>query len=581
MFRLAVCATLVFVFWTNSAQAESEAAPNPPSSGELAGLPPEVQADLLAIELETAIKAGDRQATAAHLAALKPLADKTAKGFWFIQGKALAARDWLAEAKTALEAYLSRAGREGKHYKEALTLYAGVSKQAAAAKAKAESPEAKFAVGKRLFEQGDQAGARKALETYLAKVGRKGKHYKEALKLYVEVEAAAEPKKQAPAPKAKNDGVSNAYVELAKRSLKKDDLAGARKYLQSYFAKNKPNSMFYKEALKLNSEVEAASGLKKEAPAPRPILKNSVSVAWTLHARKEFCDLFNENTPSHGITCAKAAKSGSVYNINAIRQGDLDVGITQSHWQHRAYHGTWQYRAHRDTENKKFPEGAFKNLRALFSLDALHFNVIARKSSNYKGLRDLKDGRIWAVDPQRAKRKRENYRLGLMKHVLAQTFFKASNFSFPDSLGQRYVADALCDAQIDAYIEIGGHPHDFIERAARKCPIQIVPIDPGTIRKLVAVHPYYALATVPRGLYWKQIENAVTTFGLGQTIVSSTNTSERLVYELVKAVFEKLGQIRKWNDRYKSLKARRMIRDYLSAPLHPGALRYYREKGWM
>ena len=71
------------------------------------------------------------------------------------------------------------------------------------------------------------------------------------------------------------------------------------------------------------------------------------------------------------------------------------------------------------------------------------------------------------------------------------------------------------------------------------------------------------------------------TFGVGATFVSSSDVPENVVYVVVKAVFENLDQMKKLHPAFKHLKAENMIKDSLSAPLHAGAIKYYKEKGWM
>ena len=101
-----------------------------------------------------------------------------------------------------------------------------------------------------------------------------------------------------------------------------------------------------------------------------------------------------------------------------------------------------------------------------------------------------------------------------------------------------------------------------------------------TIDKLVEENAYYAYATIPAGLY-KGLEKDVTVFGVGATFVSSTKTSEDTVYQIVKAVFENFDRFKRLHPAFANLKKEDMIRNNLSAPLHPGAEKYYKEAGLM
>jgi len=99
------------------------------------------------------------------------------------------------------------------------------------------------------------------------------------------------------------------------------------------------------------------------------------------------------------------------------------------------------------------------------------------------------------------------------------------------------------------------------------------------IDKLIADKPYYRNATIPAGMYNNKED--VKTFGVGATFVTSSDVPEEVVYEVVKAVFENLDQFKKLHPAFANLKAEEMIKDGLSAPLHDGAIKYYKEKGMM
>ncbi len=101
-----------------------------------------------------------------------------------------------------------------------------------------------------------------------------------------------------------------------------------------------------------------------------------------------------------------------------------------------------------------------------------------------------------------------------------------------------------------------------------------------TIDQLVDNNPYYAYATIPAGMY-KGLDEDVTVFGVGATFVSSAATSEDTVYEITKAVFENFDRFRRLHPAFSNLKKEDMIKNNLSAPLHPGAEKYYKEAGLM
>jgi TRAP transporter TAXI family solute receptor len=139
---------------------------------------------------------------------------------------------------------------------------------------------------------------------------------------------------------------------------------------------------------------------------------------------------------------------------------------------------------------------------------------------------------------------------------------------------------ALCDNQIDAMAYTVGHPSGSIQEATTACDSVLVNVTGDAVAKLIADNPFYRTATVPGGMY-RGSDGDVETFGVGAPLVSSADVSEDAVYALVSAVFENFDDFKKLHPAFGHLKAEQMIADGLSAPLHPGAKKYYVEKGWM
>jgi TRAP transporter TAXI family solute receptor len=96
----------------------------------------------------------------------------------------------------------------------------------------------------------------------------------------------------------------------------------------------------------------------------------------------------------------------------------------------------------------------------------------------------------------------------------------------------------------------------------------------------VKEHPYYAYATIPGGMYANNPE-PTKTYGVLATMVTSAKTPDTVVYDLVKAVFDNFDEFKKLHPAFAHLDPKLMIKNGLSAPLHPGAIKYYKEKGWM
>ena len=275
------------------------------------------------------------------------------------------------------------------------------------------------------------------------------------------------------------------------------------------------------------------------------------------------CRLVNRGTKDHDIKCTHTT-GGSTKNINGIRAGDLDMGVAQSDWQFHAYNGT---------APKQFPDGAFKELRAVFSVHPEPFTVVARADSGIKTFDDLKGKRVNVGDPGSGQR-------GTMEVVMEKMGWTMDDFALASELKSSEQSAALCDNKIDAMVFTVGHPNGSIKEATTSCDAIIVTVDNPVIKKLVDDNAYYAFASIPGGMY-KGTDNDVTTFGVGATFVSSTKTDADTVYQIVKAVFDNIDRFKKMHPAFATLEPSRMIVNNLSAPLHDGAVKYYKEKGWM
>ncbi len=155
-----------------------------------------------------------------------------------------------------------------------------------------------------------------------------------------------------------------------------------------------------------------------------------------------------------------------------------------------------------------------------------------------------------------------------------------NDFGLATELTSTEQANALCDGKIDAFGYTVGVPNAGVAVATDGCDARIINLNSAVEKKLVAETPYYAFATIPKGTY-KTTNSDVTTFGVMATFVTSKKVPDDVVYELVRAVFENLDDFKKLHPAFANLDPTNMIKDGLSAPLHPGAVKYYKEKGWM
>lgn len=275
------------------------------------------------------------------------------------------------------------------------------------------------------------------------------------------------------------------------------------------------------------------------------------------------CRLVNRDRKEHGIRCSVESTGGSVYNINTIREGELEFGVAQSDWQYHAYNGSSRF------EEK----GPFEELRAVFSVHPEPFTVVARADAGISSLDDLKGKRVNIGNPGSGQR-------GTMEVLMEAKGWTTDDFALATELKAAEQSAALCDNQIDAMIYTVGHPSGSIQEATTACDSVLVTVDGDAVQKLVDDNSFYRTATIPGGMY-RGNDNDTNTFGVGATFVTSANVSEDTVYTLVKSVFENFDSFKGLHPAFANLKPEEMVKDGLSAPLHDGAAKYYKEKGWI
>ena len=274
------------------------------------------------------------------------------------------------------------------------------------------------------------------------------------------------------------------------------------------------------------------------------------------------CRLVNRDRKEHGIRCAVESTGGSVYNINTIKAGELEFGVAQSDWQHHAYNGT-----------SKFADNPFPEVRAMFSVHPEPFTLLVRGDSGITSFEGLKGKRVNVGNPGSGQR-------ATMEVVMDAFGMSMDDFALATEFKGSEMAKEICDNNIDAMIYTIGHPAAAIKEATTTCDVKLVSVEGAPIDQLVADNPYYRVATIPGGMY-AGTDGDTTTFGVGATFVTSANISDDVAYVVAKAVLSNLDDFRGLHPAFANLDAKQMIADGLSAPLHPGAEKAYKELGLM
>ena len=275
------------------------------------------------------------------------------------------------------------------------------------------------------------------------------------------------------------------------------------------------------------------------------------------------CRLVNKGRKDHGIRCSAESTGGSIYNINTVRAGELEFGVAQSDWQYHAYNGTSKFE----------DQGKFEKLRAVFSVHPEPFSVLARADSGIKSFEDLKGKRVNVGNAGSGLR-------ATAEVVMEAYGMTMDDFSVASELKGAEMSQALCDDKIDVMIYAVGHPAAAITEVTNTCDVAFVDVTGPVIDKLIEDNSFYRKAAIPAGMYKGQTADNVT-FGVGATFISSADVSDEVVYVVVKAVFDNFEDFKKLHPAFANLKEEEMIKDGLSAPLHDGAVKYYKERGWM
>jgi hypothetical protein len=273
------------------------------------------------------------------------------------------------------------------------------------------------------------------------------------------------------------------------------------------------------------------------------------------------CRLVSRGRSQHGIRCFAESTDGSIYNLRALRSHDLDFAIVQSDWQYAAYKG-----------EGAFADGPpFADLRSVFSLHSEMFTVAVSKNSGIKDFDGLKGKRVNVGDKGSGMR-------AIMNEIMELKGWSPQSFAAISELKPSEAAGALCSGKLDAMVFTAGHPNGLIQDITANCGAKLVPVEGKDIDKLLADNPYYARTAIPGGMYAGNPQNT-STFGVKATLVTTAQMGDEEVYQLTKAVFDNFDSFKTLHFVFATLDKDRMVSSGLIAPLHPGALRYYREVG--
>ncbi|MEA1913830.1 MAG: TAXI family TRAP transporter solute-binding subunit [Campylobacterota bacterium] len=271
------------------------------------------------------------------------------------------------------------------------------------------------------------------------------------------------------------------------------------------------------------------------------------------------CRMVNKLKKQTGIRCSVESTGGSVYNVNTIKAGELDFGISQSDTAYQAYNG-----------QGKFEGKAQKNLRSVIAIYPELLAFVTRKGSGINSMTDMAGKKINIDVPGSGTR--------MTTEIVMDAFgVKGSSLALQSELKSTEGPNMLKDKKIDGYFGVFGHPTANIKDASNSLDINIVPIEGPAIDKLVEKYPYYAKGAIS-GTFYKGVTKDVPSIGVKAVLVSSTALDDKAVYVVTKAILDNFEAFKKLHPAYKTITKKSLL-DGLSVPQHEGAKKAFKEAG--
>lgn len=275
------------------------------------------------------------------------------------------------------------------------------------------------------------------------------------------------------------------------------------------------------------------------------------------------CRVFNLDLPARGLRCAAYPSSGPVANIESLHDGRTDIVIVQSDVLSDAISGAGPFAS----------EGPDRDLRVLFTGQTEAFTIVARRELDVRAAPELRGRRINLGSPGSGERVS-------MNRVMAALGFAPNDFAAARELPLAQQHDAFCAHELDAIVYTVRHPNGLVDDVVRTCEGVLVDVSGPPIESLLAAHPEYSRFSIPGNTYISNPE-AVATIGVRTAIITTTRLPESVAYEITKALFENIDAFRRLHPDFATLLPRDMVPSAAGVPVHAGAARYYRMRGWL
>ena len=269
------------------------------------------------------------------------------------------------------------------------------------------------------------------------------------------------------------------------------------------------------------------------------------------------CAIVNEYVHTTGVRCSPETTPGSVYNLDALRSGELEFALVQSDTAFDAHTGKGA------VSGNPFPD-----LRSVLVLHSELVTIVAR--ANIRALSDLSGKRINAGREGSGSRRTWE----TMQQALGWTDGQAPRMV---DMPPEAVGGGICSGAIDAGVIVAGHPSAQARDLLSRCPVNLLPVDGPAVDSLVAGAPYLKKGEIPGALYGLSADTP--SFGVSAVLMTRAGTDDRVVAAFAKALVTQVEALRTKNPTLANLTIEGMISGHLPAPLHPAALLVYRQLG--
>jgi len=271
------------------------------------------------------------------------------------------------------------------------------------------------------------------------------------------------------------------------------------------------------------------------------------------------CRLLNRHKSLHKIRCSLESTGGSIYNLKELAKGNFDLIFAQSDWQFHAYNGTSAF--------EKI--GPNTNLRAVFALEADPIAILVKKGSEISRFDELAEHRV-SFGYTRSLQHR------IINDLLKAKGWNATNFAEVRPMSDAKQVAQLCENKIEAITLLSSSLNEYLRDLPEGCQFNLIPIIGNEIATVIKNKPYYRTGKILKGLV-PGVDKDIDSFGLGATFVANEETSPKAIYHVVKEVVENFRDFKSLHPSLAALNKKDLPHAGISIPLHPGAIRYYKE----